>query len=360
MNLSNIESLVFYITLFLLSVLFLYIGNKKNNRFFKIIAILIPILIGGFRYYVGTDYTNYIDYYNVYSPLTITQYLSQMGVFEILFYIISRLSFVLANNYYLMFFVSNAIIVIFTFLAIDKLKIKNKYLVWAIFLFLYFPMMLNAVRQGISVAITFYMLALFFDKDFKKALIMAILSPLFHTSGLITIIIFFIMYLLQKKLKKRNIKNIIIISFAILLCIPIFTNLITYLPFLQQYTKYETLLAEGNNYTFYLKLIILLVFFLFYKGMVNESKNAFFFYLLFSIEVTLTLLGFISPFVKRITLYFSLGQLLLLALLPELGANKMSRNFLNILVILYSVSYFILAYYYLGQSDVFPYQTIFF
>lgn len=360
MSLNNIESLFFYIMFFILSAFFLYIGNKKNNRYFKILAILIPILIGGFRYYVGTDYTNYIDYYNVYSPLTITQYLSQMGIFEILFYIISRLSFVLTNNYYLMFFISNVIIVIFTFLAIDKIEIKNKYLVWAMFLLLYFPTMLNAVRQGISVAITFYMLELFFDKKFKQALIMSILSPLFHTSGLITIVMFFIMYLLQKRLKKRNRKNIIIISFLILLCIPIFTNLVTYIPFLQQYTKYETLLAEGNNYTFYLKLIILLVFLLFYKGMVNKSKNTFFFYLLFSIEVTLTLLGFISPFVKRITLYFSLGQLLLWALLPELGANKNSKNFLNILVIVYSVSYFILAYYYLGQSDIFPYQTIFF
>lgn len=359
MSLNNMQSLFFYLISFAISVLFFYIGNNKNNKPIKVLAILIPIFIGGCRYYVGTDYTNYIDYYNVYSSLTLEQYLSQMGIFEILFYLISKLSFVLTDNYFFMFFISNAVIIIFTFGAINKFNLKNQYLVWFLFLLLYFPMMLNAVRQGVSVAITFYMLALFFNEKYKKSLAVSCLSPLFHTSGVLTIIIFCTFYCLKKKLKKKSIKNIFVISLIILLCIPICSKIIAYLPFLQQYTKYETITVEGNNYTFYLKLCILLIFFLFYKGVEKKYDNAFFFYLLFSIEVILTLLGFISPFIKRITLYFSVGQLLLWSIIPELGINKQSKHSLNILTIVYSISYFILAYYFLGQSDIFPYQSIF-
>ena len=93
--------------------------------------------------------------------------------------------------------------------------------------------------------------------------------------------------------------------------------------------------------------------------MEKNDSNSFFYYLLFASEVVLTLLGFISPFIKRITLYFSLGQIVILTNLIDIGANNTSKNFLKILVIIYALAYFVLAYYILGQSNIFPFKTIF-
>lgn len=357
MELGKISSLVFYILFFSASAFLLYLGNKKNSKMLKFMAILIPILIGGLRYFVGTDYTNYIDYYTVYGSMPLESYLSKNGIFEILFYFIARISFLATHNYYLLFFVSNLLIVIFTFLATEKNTIKNKYLIWLLFLFLYFPMFLNAVRQGISISITFYMIMLILNGEYKKSLIISLLSPLFHASGVITILLYIILYYLNRNVKKTR-QNVIIISLISMLFIPIGFYLIHFIPYLNQYSKYESIIAEGNNYTFYLKAMILIILFIFYKGVEKQDNNTFYYYLIFASEVVLTLLGFISPFIKRITLYFSLGQILILSCLVEIGANDFSKNALKLLVIIYAISYFILAYYILGQSDIFPFQTI--
>ena len=356
MELGKISSLVFYILFFSVSVFLLYLGNKKNSKMLKFMAILIPILIGGLRYFVGTDYTNYIDYYTIYGSMPLESYLSKNGIFEILFYFIARVSFFITHNYYLLFFVSNLLIVIFTFLAIETSTIKNKYLIWLLFLFLYFPTFLNAVRQGISIAITFYMITLLLNNENKKSFIVSLFSPLFHTSGAITILLYIMLYYLNKKVKKTR-QNVIIISLILMLFIPMGFYLIHFIPYLNQYSKYESIIAEGNNYTFYLKAILLIILFIFYKGVEKQDKNTFYYYLIFASEVVLMLLGFISPFIKRITLYFSLGQILILSCLVEIGANDFSKNALKLLVIIYAISYFILAYI-LGQSDIFPFQTI--
>ena len=300
MELGKISSLVFYILFFSVSVFLLYLGNKKNSKMLKFMAILIPILIGGLRYFVGTDYTNYIDYYTVYGSMPLESYLSKNGIFEILFYFIARVSFFITHNYYLLFFVSNLLIVIFTFLAIETSTIKNKYLIWLLFLFLYFPTFLNAVRQGISIAITFYMITLLLNNENKKSFIVSLFSPLFHTSGAITILLYIMLYYLNKKVKKTR-QNVIIISLILMLFVPMGFYLIHFIPYLNQYSKYESIIAEGNNYTFYLKAILLIILFIFYKGVEKQDKNTFYYYLIFASEVVLMLLGFISPFIKRIT-----------------------------------------------------------
>ena len=357
MELSKIGSLIFYLVLFSLSAFLLYLGNKKNSKILKFFSVIIPVLIGGLRYFVGTDYTNYIDYYIIYGPMPLSEYLSINGIFEILFYFIARISYLCTNQYYLLFFISNAIIVIFAYLTVQKSKINNKHMMWLLFLFLYFPMFFNAVRQGISIALTYYMIVLLLNNERKKSLFISLLSPLFHASGIITILMYFILLFIKNRVKK-NIRNIIIFSFLVLIFIPLAFNLLSFTPYLNRYLSYETMNIDSNNYIFFLKFVILLILLLFYKGMQKVDTNSFFYYLLFSGEVVLTLLGFISPFIKRVTLYFSLGQILILPNLVDMGVNKFSNNSLKILIILYAIIYFVLAYYILGQSDIFPFEFI--
>ena len=357
MELSKVGSLVFYLVLFSLSTFLLYLGNKKNSKILKFFSVIIPVLIGGLRYFVGTDYTNYIDYYIIYGPMPLSEYLSINGVFEILFYFIARISYLCTNQYYLMFFISNALVVIFAYFAVQKSKINNKYLIWLLFLLLYFPMFLNVIRQGISVVITYYMIMLLLNNENKKALIISIFSPLFHASGIVTILLYFVLFFVKKRVKE-SIKNIFFFSALLLMLIPLASYLLSLSSYFGRYLAYESIDVEGNNYTFYLIFVILILSLLFYNGMKKIDKNSFCYYLLFAGEVVLTLLGFISPFIKRIALYFSLGQILILPNLIELGANKFSKNLLKILIIAYMIVYFILAYYVLGQSNIFPFKTI--
>ena len=58
---GNLESLFFYIIAFALSAYLVSVGFRSRQRLFCMLGLLIPIIIGGFRYGVGTDYFNYID-----------------------------------------------------------------------------------------------------------------------------------------------------------------------------------------------------------------------------------------------------------------------------------------------------------
>ena len=62
------ESLIFYISIFLASAVFMRIGQKRKNRLFLLISLLIPILASGLRYNVGTDFKNYENIYNGIVP----------------------------------------------------------------------------------------------------------------------------------------------------------------------------------------------------------------------------------------------------------------------------------------------------
>lgn len=357
MELSKIGSLVFYIVLFSLSALLLYFGDKRNNKILKFIAVIIPILIGGLRYFVGTDYTNYIDYYFVYGPMSLSDYLNKNGIFEIMFYFIARISYIFTNEYYLFFFATNMIIIVVIYFSIEKIKVNNKYLIWLLFLLLYFPMFLNVIRQGISIVITYYMIALLLNDETKKSFLVSLLSPLFHASGVVTIVLYFILFFAKKRIKE-SVKNVFVFSVLLLLLIPLASYLLSLTSYLSRFLIYESLYVEGNNYNFYLIFIILMLSLLFYKGIEKKVNNSFFYYLLFAGEVVLTLLGFISPIIKRIALYFSLGQIVILSSFVEIGSNVSSKNILKILIILYVMAYFVLAYYVLGQSNIFPFKTI--
>ena len=64
MTLTNSASIVFYLLFFALLISFSYLGFYKKNKICAVLAILLPILVAGFRYNVGTDYAAYYEMYD--------------------------------------------------------------------------------------------------------------------------------------------------------------------------------------------------------------------------------------------------------------------------------------------------------
>ena len=64
MTLTNSASIVFYLLFFTLLILFSYLGFYKKNKICAVLAILLPVLVAGFRFNVGTDYAAYYEMYN--------------------------------------------------------------------------------------------------------------------------------------------------------------------------------------------------------------------------------------------------------------------------------------------------------
>lgn len=63
MQLSDGASVLLYLAVFISAAVFAYLGQKKNRKFFCILAILLPALLAGFRYSAGTDSLTYRSLY---------------------------------------------------------------------------------------------------------------------------------------------------------------------------------------------------------------------------------------------------------------------------------------------------------
>ena len=79
--------------------------RKSLSNIFLIIAILIPTIIAGIRYNVGTDYFNYIEWFNQYINHHI-----YWGAKDIGFVILIKIIQVFSSNYQWLFAISALLI----------------------------------------------------------------------------------------------------------------------------------------------------------------------------------------------------------------------------------------------------------
>ncbi|EGP5672508.1 hypothetical protein DSH57_13195 [Enterococcus faecium] len=66
--------------------------------------------------------------------------------------------------------------------------------------------------------------------------------------------------------------------------------------------------------------------------------------------------GFISPFIKRISIFFDIVQILLIPKIAILASSKNNKYLMLFFVYLFGVTYFIVFYVWLGFSGVIPYN----
>jgi hypothetical protein len=355
---DNLSSLIFYFIAFLSSTILFYLGERKSRKTFYFISAFIIIIIGGFRFGVGTDYSTYVILSKEFGISTISNYLSNNGIFEFGFYLMSKMSEVITSGPYLMFFISNLIVVVLNFIAIRKVESNHKYLFWLFFLLTIYPLTLNAIRQAISISIFFYIFVEIYRGNFKRAILMSFIPMLFHKTGIIVIPISFLLIYFSKK-KDYSIKLIFPFFLFTILIYFNFFNIISQISFFDGYLKYEHLYYYANNLSFYQKLLFLLVIIFLRKKIIN-TKFTYLLFIMFYFDFIFSIFGFITPVLKRMGLYFYFGGMLLLPNFLEITTESKKRKYIRVVIIAYSIAYFIFAHYYLKHSGIFPYSTIFF
>lgn len=362
---SNFGSLIFYLCVFLLSAALMYYGQKRNNKIITGLSLAIPVIIASLRYNVGTDYVNYVTIYNNVSGLSLGQFLtdSTLGI-EIGFYTLIKLSELISNNSLFLFAISSFLTILFFHLGVVRYRLKHPALVYLLFLLIIFPLTLNVVRQGIAISICFYALAFIIEGKPKKYFFWIIMASLFHTTSLFLLPIYFL-----RKIIKNQKKNLYLlfflkmaaVSIGVYLLLPYMFELLATIPSFEKYEKYQTLVAEGNNYTLYLQFIVLLIIIALSRWTILKDNvmNIYFYFLFFAIlELVFTTLGFSSAFIKRIALYFSFFSLILLTNTIDIFSDKLGRFIMYFFIIIYGILYFYLAYYQLGQADIIPYRLV--
>lgn len=358
--------LIFYLSCFCISALLLVASEskkigKKMKKVFLILALGVPIVISGIRYFVGTDFAVYSSIYTSISNNGLLSINFGTGI-EVGFYILNMLVAFIMNNVQYVYIISALMTVVIAYLAICKYKENLSVpLIFFIYLTLFFPQSLNIVRQSLAVVIVMFSYRYLYEKNLFKFLKWVAFAACFHITAIIVIPFYFI-YNRKNKEKGHFFKFIYLI--LIVLFILFFKDIINIFKELGIFSKF-TLYDLNDNVHIGLgiiaqKLPFILLCLLFYKKLIKADKrNELNIYFLI-IEMMLLMLGYFQYYANRLALYFSVSEIFILASIPKLaGENKLLKRFLTILVLLFCIGYFILTYYVLGSGEIFPYDTIF-
>lgn len=150
-------------------------------RFEILFPLLIFALIFGMRYDVGVDHLGYLDGY------LLKEHVSKS---ELLFELITEISWFLNFHYVVYFSIFALIQVFFFFYAFKNEKYLYPLLVFFLFTNNEWTFWMNGIRQALAMCIWIFSLKYIEQKKFWKYLFWVIVALLFHKSAIILIIFY--------------------------------------------------------------------------------------------------------------------------------------------------------------------------
>ena len=353
-----------YYAVFLFSGMLFSTYKQKNEVVRRIgvaLSVIVPSIMAGARYRVGTDWDNYN--YN----MTLMRTISFHEVFhhrllsngEFGYKLIVKLLSYLFSNEVIFGLIALATLGFIANALIQEYKEYQITIAYIMFLFIYFGNSFNLMRQTLAAAIIFWGMKYIFRNDFIHYYITVFCAFLIHFTALFAIPLFYIWN--KKERKALNIKQYLpvigLFSIFVLLWRVILRIALGYgNAFIGKFAIYLSD-NEGKNRDFYLKGIIflfLLIMF-FYTSMRSEKIKMFLQMGLLNIIIGTT--GFYITFFKRLGIYYEMPVIILIAALSK-GFRKESRIIVNIISCMVVMAYFALLYYFIGDSKIIPYTPI--
>lgn len=362
-----------YLSMFIISVFFAILSEKTAKKvskiIFQILAVLPFIIISSIRYNVGTDYffryvPNYLDIVNN----------KVVPSLEPLFVLLIKFCIFFTANPTILFVITSILINGMVFYAIFKYSKSPVLSIIIYFLGSFFFGSMNIVRQFLAMFIILVSYRLLFSEKYKFLYIIpVIIATLFHTMSLIYLVLLF--------LNKKPIKlKYVVIMIMLILVIGLGLGKIV------DYIINNTSLQNDINilkYVKYFKIEFLLnwtniisesiIYFFIYKcywelSNRGEIENeATFFYNLQTVAMFCTILSIYYPLFFRITLAFTIFQILSIPYFWNKFKFKESKIltvqtratiFILIIIGIFSTR-LIYSNVILENEEVVPYRTIF-
>lgn len=365
-----------YVITFLLSVIFISIGEKRKNGLLKIlfyaIGLIIPSVIAGCRdYTIGTDVLVYGNTWFQYSIeydgfINYIKYANSCDIgtlYATLNYIVSRFT----ENVNWFYFVLSFFTTLFAFLGIRQYKNKIS-ISFGIFLYycIFFNLTLNALRQSIAMTFIFWGVGFIKNKRNICFFLVLILATLFHSTAIICIL-FMIIYKLNTN-KIRNIFKYIIIIFATISTI-FFTQLVNFFINVgilsDRFDFYISNVQRGGGYVrlFLLCLPVWILFLIYKKNNRGYDIDVQYCFFMLFLSTIISGLAFKMTYIVRIAYYFDIFLIVFIPMLVnkiKIGTrNFISRNkYINytyLFVGLYYFIYWIIVYCVMGSGQTYPY-----
>ena len=327
---------------------------KKNiSKMILVFSILIPSLFATFRM-VGTDTPVYYSKFNSLNGKSLSDIFFTEGFKEAgnsLFIYIGNL--VDSFNVYL--FLYSFFTLLFIGLALKSL-IREDLMGISFFLYLciFYPASLNTMRQSLAVAIVFFSYKFILSKSFFQFFLWVIIAMQFHISSIVVLPV----YWLINKEKKVNWSVFLTIFIIIIVAIMNFQQIFYWISLIfnnERYISYADYTESMNSRLFFLNLVIFIFLIVVYRITETKDNNTNYYFILLLVGLTMGITGFISPFIKRISIFFDIVQILLIPKIAILASSKNNKYLMLFFVYLFGVPYFIVFYVWLGFSDIVPY-----
>lgn len=356
---SNVATLTLYLCTFVCSSVLmrfhqkLYINNE--SRIWKLyiplfFSLLIPSIVAGMRYNVGTDYQSYYWLFELTRNSSIFQILNT-GT-EPLFLIIVKISSYILNNqsiYFVIFFLT----IYFVYISIRELvNINWGYSMMLWFLIAFSPT-LNIMRQMLAASIVLYAIINLYENKLLKCFVFLILALLVHNIAAIGFIAFF----LQNKNKYIN---------GLIICLMLI--LFVTVPFSNYYITYIVEAFGGHRFEIYTSIIesfslspalrvlpILLPILYFRNNICRDFRNARLFINLKLFELFFRLFFSSINYGFRVAYFFNLIDVVLVGMMLFSVKNKYERMVLIALVFMFYIFIFYFNTFINLNDGIIPY-----
>ena len=326
--------------------------SQKIDKFF-ILAILLPIMIAAFRENVGTDYVNYVYMYRINARISFKEWFVMNKSFSgtrFLVWLISNLAGIFKSKE--LFFGIFSCITVVPVARVLRREYNDSIcrLSYFIFLMTLYMTSLNICKQMAAAAIIFYGLKYVRERKFFKYCIIILIASMIHITAVVSIFIYF---LYDNKKSIFSMRKILIFFVSIILVIS-FPNVLYLMG--GRFKSYLLFQREISNKRFILSILWNVIFLFFYKSYVRLNSKNICFITMSIIGLLLETTGFYSPYIKRIALYYTFPQFLLIAQFPYIQNFLYYRHIIQLLICFYFGFIFIFTFYILGQANVIPYS----
>lgn len=345
--------MLFYLALVFCVSCLLSIGYffPHKEKVVQMIVVVILVCIAGFRYHVGIDYDNYIVWFDDKK---------RDLDFEFGYLAIMKFFRTLHLSYHFFFFFFSFATVLLVYLGIKKYT--NNTIVAFLFYFLIPELYLgsfNLIRQSFSVGISFYAFYFLINKKYFVFAFLMFLGISIHYSAILPLLVFILVYKLASQINSKHIALMLLGSLVLSQL-----NFIQIFEFLFKNTRYIYYFDSPRvNVSLFKTLVLngvaLFVLFHFEKMKNKYPIQKYIMVLYFCSVIFMNLFNTFAN-IERLTYFFKIFEIIVIADLIYLGAKERKQWLLSCFYI-----YYLSAFIHTLNKDIqikstsklIPYQT---
>lgn len=322
--------------------------------FVKYVFAFYPIvLLYGFRYRVGVDYSTYLQFFKyIQTTKKIPFFSSYMEPgYVFLNYVASKIF----TEGYGIFFVNGIVVFFLIYLVIRQYSQINKPLSVYIFLMVYFGFSCNGIRQMIAALILLLAYYFLLEQKMKSYVVVVLIATLFHSSA-----IFFLVFLLLERMNVKYykyLKGATIFLGVLIILFP--TQIMRLISVIGKYEGYIYVNGIGSirGLAFLAYVIPILLFIECFKADLIKLNSRYELYvLLIYLQIPLQCFGIFNTVIERMALYCSILQIVVVPLIVNGIQIKKKQYVAKAICYAWYLLYFVVMEIFLGGNGIATYQ----